>query len=106
MAKRSRARTEKRERERELRKSVREREKLAAGAPGGAPDRPIVVASASVIEGTARSTPCVQCGGELTLIDHTAEVHKSESLRVARLVCRLCHAPRALWFLIEPELPN
>jgi hypothetical protein len=106
MGKRSRPRTEKRERDRELRRSVREREKLAAAALGGGPDRPVVVASASVIEGMARSTPCVQCGSELTLGDHTAEVHRGQSLRLTRLVCRMCHAPRALWFLIAPELAN
>src|SRR5689334_210020 len=101
-----RPRTERRARERELRKEVRERERLSAAAPGGAPDRPITVSSASVIEGQARSTPCVQCGGELLLRDHAAAAHASESLRVVRLVCRLCHAPRALWFRIEHALPS
>jgi hypothetical protein len=106
MGKRSRPRTEKRERERELRRSVREREKLAAAGPGGGPERPIVVTSASVIEGMARSTPCVQCGSELSLGDHTAEVHRGQSLRLTTLVCRVCHAPRALWFVIAPPLAN
>jgi hypothetical protein len=103
MARGNRPRTERRERERELRKSVREREKLAAAAPGGAPANPLVVASASVIEGTARSTPCVQCGSELILGDHTAETFQGQSLRLVRLVCRLCHAPRALWFRLQPD---
>jgi hypothetical protein len=104
MASRNRPRTDRRERERELRKSVREREKLAAMAPGGGPAHPLVVTSASVIEGTARSTPCVQCGSELTLGDHTAETFQGQSLRLVRLVCRVCHAPRALWFRLQPEL--
>jgi len=104
MARRNRPRSDRRERERELRKSVREREKLAATAPGGAPTHPIVVRSASVIEGMARSTPCVQCGSELTLGDHTAETYQGRSLRLVRLVCRVCHAPRALWFHVQPQL--
>jgi hypothetical protein len=106
MSKRNRPRTDRRERERELRRSVREREKLAAASPGGASDHPIVVTSASVIEGRARGTPCVQCGSDLILGDHTAEVHQGQSLRLVRLVCRLCHAPRALWFVIQPDLPS
>jgi hypothetical protein len=101
-----RPRTERRERERDLRKQVREREKLAATAPGGAPDRPLVVTSASVIEGTARATPCVQCGGELIFGDHSAETRAGHPLRLVRLVCRLCHAPRTLWFRIESPLPS
>jgi hypothetical protein len=103
---RRRPRTERRERERELRKNVREVERLLAAAPGGAPDRPIVVTSASVVEPRARATPCGQCGGELELRDHAAELHEGRPLRLVRLICRLCHAPRALWFRIEAALPS
>jgi hypothetical protein len=102
MAKPKRSRTERRELERALRKEVVARERLAAAAPGGAQDRPIVVATVSVIESMARSTPCVQCGGELELKDHAAVA----GLRSLRLVCRLCHAPREIWFSIEPPLTN
>lgn len=101
-----RPRTERRAEERAQRKLVRERERLAAAAPGGAPDRPIAVSSASVIEGHARSTPCAQCGGELDLRDHAAEIHGGRALRVTRMICRTCHAPRALWFRIEATLPS
>ncbi|HXU79763.1 MAG TPA: hypothetical protein VN914_00080 [Polyangia bacterium] len=103
MAKPKRSRTERRELERALRKEVVARERLAAAAPGGAQDRPIVVATVSVIESMARSTPCVQCGGELELKDHAAP---PGGLRLVRLVCRLCHAPREIWFSIEPPLTN
>ncbi len=89
--------------ERALRKEVGVRERLAAAAPGGAADRPLVVASASVIEGRARSVPCIQCGGELDLRQHRAG---SGALRVVALVCRLCHAPREIWFKIEPAAAN
>jgi hypothetical protein len=98
-----RARTNRRVAERALRKTVAERQRLAAAAPGGSRDHPLVVTSASVVEGQARSTPCVQCGGELQLEKHDAE---AGDLRVVHLVCRLCHAPRALWFRIEPPLSS
>jgi hypothetical protein len=104
MAKAKRSRTERREAERALRKEVVVRERLAAAAPGGARDRPIVVVSASVIESIARSTPCIQCGGELSLEDHAAPVEFQGRLRVCRMTCRRCHAPRELWFTIEAPL--
>jgi hypothetical protein len=104
MAKPKRSRTERREAERALRKEVVARERLAAAAPGGAADRPLVVATVSVIESMARSTPCIQCGGELELRDHAAPASAGGKLRRCRLVCRLCHAPRELWFSIEPPL--
>jgi hypothetical protein len=108
MAKPKRSRTERRAAERSLRKEVVTRERLAAAAPGGARDRPIVVPSASVVESMARSTPCVQCGGELELRAHAAPAAAAATgrLRLARLVCRLCHAPRELWFRIEAPLPS
>jgi hypothetical protein len=106
MAKPKRSRTERRETARSLRKEVVARERLAAAGPGGARDRPIVIPSASVVESMARSTPCVQCGGALELRDHAAPPDGKGRLRLARLVCRLCHAPRELWFSIETSLPS
>jgi hypothetical protein len=106
MAKPKRSRTERRAAERALRKAVVDRERLAAMAPGGARDRPIVVTAVSVIESMARSTPCVQCGGELELKDHAAPADGQGRLRLLRLVCRLCHAPRELWFAIESPQVN
>ena len=106
MARPKRSRTERREGERALRKEVKERERLAAAAPGGGRDRPIVVTTVSVIESLARSTPCVQCGGELELRDHAAPADEKGKLRVARMVCRLCHVRREIWFAIEAPLAN
>jgi hypothetical protein len=106
MGRPKRTRTERREAERALRREVVARERLAASAPGGARDRPITVVSASVIESIARSTPCVQCGGELSLRDHAAPPDGQGRLRVCRLTCRVCHAPRELWFSIETALPS
>ena len=104
MPKPKRSRTERREAERALRKEVVAREKLAASAPGGAPDRPIVVATVSVIESMARSTPCVQCGGELELRDHAAPAEFRGELRRVRGVCRQCHTPREIWFEIRAPM--
>lgn len=106
MPKPKRSRTERRELQRSLRKEVQAVEKLAAKAPGGARDRPIPVVSASVVEPTARSTPCVQCGGELLLKDHAAPTDGQGRLRVCHLVCKQCHAPREIWFSVEMPLPS
>jgi hypothetical protein len=89
--------------ERALRKEVVDRERLAAKAPGGARDRPIVVTTVSVIESIARSAPCPQCGGELDLKDHAAP---GGDLRLVKAVCRLCHAPREIWFEVQMPMTN
>jgi hypothetical protein len=101
-----RPRTERRARERELRKQVRERERIAELAPGGAPERPIVVATAAVVEPRASSSRCHQCGGELELTDHTAEQRDGVNLRVAHTKCRRCHVAGRLWFRIDPPRPS
>jgi uncharacterized protein with PIN domain len=101
-----RSRTERRARERDARKLVRAREKLAALSPGGAPERAIEVASASVVEVKARALPCPQCGGGLRLIEHEAEQVDGQSLRAARMSCERCTAPRIFWFRIVSALPN
>jgi hypothetical protein len=98
-----RARTARREADRTLRKDVKTRQRLVEAAPGGAADRPLTVRSTSVIEVEARSLPCVQCGGELDLRQHAAS---GPLLRVVKLVCRICHTPREVWFRVEPALAN
>lgn len=78
-------------------------ERLAGQLPGGAPERAIVVAAASVVEVKARGTACPQCGGELELRGDRAESAPGGAggvLRAVDLVCRVCHAPRRLWFRI------
>jgi hypothetical protein len=88
------------------RAQVRERERLAALLPGGAPDRPIEVASAAVVEVRARSIPCPQCGGELDVGEHGATTHDGDALRVVDARCRRCGAPRTLYFRLTVALPN
>lgn len=84
--------------ERDLEKLGRNKEKLAALSPGGAPERPIEIRSASEVEVIARSTPCLRCGGSMRVMEHLAETIGVERLRIARLSCSLCGAERSVYF--------
>jgi hypothetical protein len=100
--KRSTPRAQRRASERDVRKLVRERQRLAGLEPGGAADRPIVVTSSAVIDGRARSHPCPLCGGSLRLEEHGATVVGDRSLRPLELTCQACGIRRTLWFEIIP----
>lgn len=106
MAKPPRPRRERREHERTLRKTVRVTERLARQLPGATPEAPIDVDAPAVAEIRARATPCPQCGGELELRGERADPTPRGVLRELRLVCRLCHAPRTLWFRVSAPSPN
>jgi hypothetical protein len=101
-----RFRSKKRELERELRKQVRLTEEVAGELPGGSAERPIDVGSASVVEGKARATPCIQCGGDLEMRGDRATTTARGVLREIALACRRCHAPRTLWFRVAPVAAN
>lgn len=106
MARPPRPRRKQRAQDRALRKAVRRTEALAARLPGGSPDAPIEVVSASVVETKARATPCVQCGGELALRGDRATSTPRGVLREIEAACRRCHAPRTLWFRVAIEAAN
>ena len=106
MARPPRPRKKQREQERALRKQVRKVERIAGELPGGSPEQPIDVASASVVEGAARATACVQCGGDLELRGDRATSTPRGVLREVAVACRRCHAPRTLWFRIAPPTAN
>jgi len=89
-----------------LRKRVQRTETLAAELPGGSEERPIEVGSASVVEGKARATPCIQCGGDLELRGDRATSTERGVLRELALACRRCHAPRTWWFRVTPPAAN
>jgi hypothetical protein len=91
---------------RAVRKEVRRTESLARHLPGASADHPIDVTTSAVVEGHARSTPCPQCGGDLELRADRASSTARGLLRELALVCRLCHAPRTLWFRITPPSTN
>jgi hypothetical protein len=106
MGKRDRPRTARRKDERKLRELVTAREKLAALAPGGSPERPIVVETAAVVELRAGDSRCVQCQGRMRIDSHRAETVGGELLRVVDARCLSCGTPRSLWFKIVPHLAN
>jgi hypothetical protein len=96
-----RPRRQQREQQRVLRKSVRQLERLAAELPGGSPERPIDVTSASVVETKARAIQCVQCDAtEMELRGDHATSTARGVLRELAMVCRQCHAARTLWFRV------
>jgi hypothetical protein len=101
-----RARTERRERERAMRKIVRDKQALSALDVGGSAERPIEVTSSSVIEVRARGTPCPLCGGSFRVEEQTAESIAGRSLRTARVTCTSCGIGRTLWFRIGSPLAN
>jgi hypothetical protein len=102
----ARARKARREQDRALRKEVARTERAARELPGGAAQHPIDVPSAAVVEVKARATPCLQCGGELELRRDRASSTPRGILREIQLTCRLCHAPRTLWFRVTPSAVN
>lgn len=102
----ARPRKARREQDRELRKEIARIERAARELPGGAADHPIDVASAAVVELKARAAPCLRCGGELELRHDRAASTPRGILREIELTCRLCHAPRTLWFRVAPQVVN
>jgi predicted Zn finger-like uncharacterized protein len=94
---------EKLRRKRVFRDLVRDREKLSSLSRGGSPDRPIEVASASVVEVRARSLSCPQCDGHYSVQDHRAP---SAGLRAVDVRCDLCGTRRTLWFRLGSTDPN
>ena len=93
-AKPKRARTLRRETARAASNLARDREKLFLLEPGGRPESPIEVASASVVEARAAAVPCPRCGGEQVVEEHAAVAR----LREARMMCRQCGTRRSMWF--------
>jgi len=81
---------------------VKDLERLARLAPGGAPDRPLDVETPSQVEPIAQATACPLCEGPLRLENHAAETHDGARLRVAHLQCTNCGVARALYFRLGP----
>src|SRR5262249_50359365 len=96
----ARPRTVQREAERAMRKLADAREKLFRLEPGGSPERPIEVPSASVVESRARALGCARCGGETRLEDHAAVVIEAGARRRVRMRCRTCHSAFDVWLAI------
>ena len=92
--------------DREAAKLTQDLDKLWRFGPGGAPERPIVLESASQVEVTARGIRCPLCQGELRVEDHGAETVAGARLRVARVGCVACGSRRAIWFRLAAEMLN
>ena len=102
MARKPRARTERRVDERRARQLVRDKQRLSLLEPGGSAERPIDVPTSAVIPIRARATPCPLCGGSLRLDEETAE----QRLRTAHMTCVQCGTKRALWYRLSSTDPN
>jgi hypothetical protein len=85
---------------------VADLERLARLAPGGAPDRPLVVEAPSQVEPIAEGTVCPLCEGALRLVTHAAETHEGMRLRVAHVRCTACGVRRALYFRLARATLN
>jgi len=85
---------------------IADREKLFLLEPGGTPEHPREVGSASAIEPEARSTRCPTCTGDLVVDEHVAVTERGMRLRDVRVRCRHCGKRRSLWFKITTLAPN
>ncbi|MFO0757930.1 MAG: hypothetical protein U0359_15645 [Byssovorax sp.] len=101
-----RKRSQRRADEREQEKLARDVDRLFALSPGGSPERPLRIDSPAEVEVVARGTRCPRCQGELDLKEHAAETIGKARLRVARLACTFCRAPRVLYFELSQSLLN
>lgn len=106
VAKKPRARTERRAQERALEKLARDRAKLALLEPGGTPERPLALESASQVEVHARTLTCPRCESEMRVDAHEARIVGDQRLRLARLLCPRCGTRRDAWFRLAPSLPS
>lgn len=79
------------------------REELAALSPGGSPERPIKVSSASVVEIRTAALQCPLCRGTYRIEEHVAP---ASGLRRVDVTCRHCSTPRSLWFRLVSFEPN
>ena len=79
-------------------KLVRDLERLARLAPGGAADRPIAVVSPAQVEVMAEARPCPLCQARLRLEEHAAATVDGARVRVARLACIACGTKRQIYF--------
>jgi hypothetical protein len=98
------ARAERRARARVHENLVQDLERLARLAPGGAPERPIEIASPAQLEPITQAMTCPLCPGALGLEEHAAETHDGVRLRVGRLRCVECGVRRPVYFRLTGVL--
>ncbi len=98
----ARSRKERRAADREAVKDAKRRLKLADLEPGGAPDRPIVVATSHLVEPVAKAKPCPVCGGAVRVLEHLALPEG----RIAIVRCSVCAVERRIHFALEARTLN
>lgn len=97
-------RTERRTVEREVQKQIDRKDRLAELSAGGAPERPIVVETAALVEPMARASRCPRCDAAVRLEDHAARIVAGRALRVVQVSCVACGSTREMFFAIEPRV--
>jgi hypothetical protein len=100
MAKRERARR------RAQQEHLRDLERLARLAPGGAPDRPLDVDTPPLVDVMAEAMSCPLCAGGFRLDEHAAETIDGVRLRIARVTCKRCGIAREIYFRLRETLPH
>lgn len=104
--KKERARTARRRAERAAEKLARDRRKLQALEPGGSPDNPIEVKSASLIDPKARDLRCARCDRTMDIVDERSGVREGRVARAVELRCRHCGELRTAHFAVVAPLPS
>ncbi len=87
---------------RDVQKLAEARVKLAALEVGGSPERPLEVASASLVEPRALQHTCLACEGPLELVDHRVRHEASGLVREVVAQCKRCTKRRTLWLRVAP----
>ncbi len=99
-----RARTARRQADRDVVKHAAAARKVHLLGPGGAPDRPIELASAAQVEPDAEGQRCPVCGAGVRVESHDAVAFAGVRLRVAELRCKACHEKLRRYYRIGPVL--
>lgn len=104
--KKKRARTLRREADRERAKEIADRLTLAMLEPGGRPERPLEVPTAAVVESRAEALLCPRCLSPTRAQSHDAVTVHGVSLRHVKTRCTECEHQREVWVRIVVQAPN
>ena len=104
--KKKRGRTARREIERAQKKLAQDKEKLARLEPGGSPERPVDVPTASLVELRAEELGCLYCTGSVRSVAHDALSVEGRALRRVRTVCSECEGERVVYLQIVASALN
>jgi len=96
----TRARTLKRKARLASDKLARARDRLLDLAPGGSEERPLDIATASLVEPKAEAVACPRCETPFSVEAHEAVTTAHGRLREVTAHCKACDFRRRLWFRI------